>query len=112
MTTAAMSLRSPSTPKPATKPVAARASVTTYEEAKSELAQKKKLAGYARMTRDYDAYVEADQGLASAFKTARASLDDENVGPTLLKAQLDYELHRRRRATRRRRSPVRSRSCS
>lgn len=113
-----MSLR-PEPAKPTALPAKAAAvpaTVTTYETAKSDIAKKRKQAelmadaepgawsrragvaavtmGYAQLTGDYDAYVDADQALTKAFGIARATIDDENVGPLLLKAQLDYELHR------------------
>jgi tetratricopeptide (TPR) repeat protein len=50
--------------------------------------------GYAQLTGDYEGYYAADRSLTEAFRVARASIDDEAVGPLLLKAQLDYELHR------------------
>ncbi|MFO0680262.1 MAG: hypothetical protein U0169_27310 [Polyangiaceae bacterium] len=53
---------------------------------------------YARLTGDYDAYARADSSLAEAFRLARTYVDDDGVGPLLLKAQLDYELHRLRPA--------------
>ncbi len=90
--------------------------VPSYGAAVAELAKKKKLAevmadavpgawsrraqaaavelGYAQLTGDYDAYAAADRSLAEAFRVARASIDDESVGPLLLRAQLSYELHR------------------
>jgi tetratricopeptide (TPR) repeat protein len=116
---AMISLRPAPTPAPAPAPskrVEAQASVTSYETAKSELAAKRKQAetmadaepgawsrragvaavtmGYAQLTGDYDAYLDADHALTRAFGIARATIDDENVGPLLMKAQLDYELHR------------------
>jgi tetratricopeptide (TPR) repeat protein len=54
--------------------------------------------GYAQLTGDYEGYYAADRSLAEAFRVARASIDDEAVGPLLLKAQLSYELHRLRPA--------------
>src|SRR5262249_34377540 len=57
------------------------------ESATAELA-------YAELTGDYDAYAAADRELREAFRVARSSIDDEAVGPLLLKAQLSYELHR------------------
>jgi len=54
--------------------------------------------GYAQLTGDYDGYVAADRSLDMAFRAARRSIDDEAVGPLLLKAQLSYELHRLRAA--------------
>jgi hypothetical protein len=53
---------------------------------------------YAQLTGDYDAYIAADHSLAEAFRVAHASIDDDAVGPLLLKAQLSYELHRLRPA--------------
>jgi tetratricopeptide (TPR) repeat protein len=50
--------------------------------------------GYAELTGDHAAYEAADRSLAEAFRVARASIDDDAVGPLLLKAQLSYELHR------------------
>jgi tetratricopeptide (TPR) repeat protein len=50
--------------------------------------------GYAQLSGDYEGYYAADRSLAEAFEAARAGVDDENVGPLLLKAQLSYELHR------------------
>ena len=49
---------------------------------------------HAQLTGDYDSYVAADVALKEAFAIAHRAIDDENVGPLLLKAQLDYELHR------------------
>lgn len=88
----------------------------SYEATKGELAKQKKLAevladaapgswsrrakaagielSYAQLTGDYDEYAEADDSLRKAFAAARVSIDDDSLGPNLLKAQLDYELHR------------------
>jgi tetratricopeptide (TPR) repeat protein len=88
----------------------------TFDEAALELSKRRKLAhvmadaapgswsrraqsataelAYAELTGDYDAYAAADQELREAFRVARSSIDDESVGPLLLKAQLSYELHR------------------
>lgn len=115
LASAAISLRAPEPPKKATEHTQPT-SVKTYDTAKTELAAKKKQAetmadaepgawsrragvaavtmGYAQLTGDYDAYVDADRALAHAFTIARGQIKDEAVGPNLLKAQLDYELHR------------------
>jgi tetratricopeptide (TPR) repeat protein len=88
----------------------------SYDAAVEDLASRKKLAvvmadaapgswsrraqaataelSYAELTGDYSAYAAADRSLAEAFRVARASIDDDAVGPLLLKAQLSYELHR------------------
>ncbi|HEY8072472.1 MAG TPA: tetratricopeptide repeat protein [Labilithrix sp.] len=88
----------------------------SYETTKTELAKQKKLAevladaapgswsrrakaagielSYAQLTGDYDTYAQADDSLKKAFAAARVSIDDESLGPNLLKAQMDYELHR------------------
>ena len=50
--------------------------------------------GYARLTGDYEAYERAERSLDEAFRIARASIDDPASGPLLLRASLDYELHR------------------
>jgi tetratricopeptide (TPR) repeat protein len=92
----------------------------SYASTRAELGKQKKLAevladaapgswsrrakaagielSYAQLTGDYDAYAEADRSLTEAFRAARVSIDDESLGPNLLKAQLDYELHRLRPA--------------
>jgi tetratricopeptide (TPR) repeat protein len=49
---------------------------------------------YARLTGDYQAYVAAEKALDQAFALARSYVDSADAGPLLLRAQLDYELHR------------------
>jgi tetratricopeptide (TPR) repeat protein len=88
----------------------------SYEAAEADLAKKRKLAevmadaapgswsrraqattaelSYAQLTGDYDAYAAAERSLAEAFRVARSNIDDDAVGPLLLKAQLSFELHR------------------
>jgi tetratricopeptide (TPR) repeat protein len=112
-----LSLRKAPPPPPKAE---APAAIPTYDHAVAELARKKKTAetladaepgswsrraaaasvqmGYAQLTGDYDSYVAADESLAQAFRTARGAIDDDAVGPLLLKAQLGYELHRLRPA--------------
>jgi tetratricopeptide (TPR) repeat protein len=52
---------------------------------------------YAQLTGDYDAYVAADRHIAGAFSAVeRRGIPTESTGtgPFLLKAQIDYSLHR------------------
>jgi tetratricopeptide (TPR) repeat protein len=63
--------------------------------------------GLAQLTGSYDTYVDADRSLTEAFRIARRSIDDDAVGPNMLKAQLSYELHRLKPALESLRAPER-----
>ncbi len=118
-----LALRAPAKPMTSKAAVAAQAAAVEaapkmrgFDEALADVTKKRKLVrtladaepgawsrraavagvemSHAQLTGDYDSYVAADVALEEAFAIARKSIDDENVGPLLLKAQLDYELHR------------------